>query len=413
MWTDTKIDCVAPPFAGHLYPLLALASSLRNAGLRAVRVLSTSDVAETIRLCGVEAIDLLPGRADEVWAIANTSKRTGFHPLRLYRQFRANMQLMADVATHLERAWTASRPDIVIADFTVPVAGLVARRYGIRWWTSMPSPCALESRIGPPSYLGGWSPRHDGIGRVRDAVGRAAIRAFKRGVARLFRRQLRAIGFDGVYRADGSEAAYSDERILALGMRELEFDRDWPASLRFVGPLTAAPPFEHVPPEFRAGRTTILVTLGTHLPWARERAVQLIDDVAAAMLDCDFHFAAGQPGATSREARGKVTHHGFIPYDKYIARYDAAIVHGGTGIIYACIEKGVPMLVWPHDYDQFDHAARIIDRGLGLRLQPDRASVVASLRRLLSDATIRSSVREFQSLASTYDAARAVIEELR
>jgi len=413
MWTDAKIDCVAPPFAGHLFPLLALASSLRGAGLRDVRMLSTSDAAETIRLCGVEPIDLLPGRADEVWAIANTSERTGFHPLRLYRQFRANMHLMADVATQLERTWTAHRPDIVIADFTVPVAGIVARRLGIRWWTSMPSPCAIESRSGPPSYLGGWSPRHDRIGRLRDFAGHTIIRTFKRGVARMFRRELRAIGFDGVYRDDGSEAAYSDERILALGMRELEFDRDWPASVRFVGPLVAAPPFEHAPPEFNAGRATILVTLGTHLPWARERAIQLIDDVAAAMPDCNFHFAAGQLGCATRERRGNVAHYDFIAYDKYIARYDAAIVHGGTGITYACIAAGVPMLVWPHDYDQFDHAARIVDRGLGLRLQPKRASVVASLRRLLTDATIRARVLEFELLARRYDATRAVIEELR
>jgi UDP:flavonoid glycosyltransferase YjiC (YdhE family) len=348
-----------------------------------------------------------------VWAIANTSERAGFHPLRLYRQFRANMRLMGDVAAQLERAWTAHRPDLVIADFTVPVAGMVARRLGIRWWTSTPSPCVIESRTGPPAYLGGWSPRGDALGKLRDAAGRAAIRTFKRGVGRLFRRDLRALGFDGVYRADGSEAVYSDERILALGMRELEVDRDWPEALRFVGPLTAAPPFPHTPPEFRAGRPTILVTLGTHLPWARQRAAELIGDVAAAMPNCDFHFAAGRPGATSRETRGNVTHHGFIPYDLYLARYDAAIMHGGTGIAHACIGEGVPMLVWPHDYDQFDYAARIVERGLGLRLRPDRAGVVASLRRLLADVAIRAGVLEFQTLHRRYDAARTVIQELQ
>ena len=65
----------------------------------------------------------------------------------------------------------------------------------------------------------------------------------------------------------------------------------------------------------------------------------------------------------------------------YLARYGAAIVHGGTGITYSCIQAGVPMLVWPHDFDQHDHAARIVDRGLGLRLRA--SSVVDDLRRLL------------------------------
>jgi MGT family glycosyltransferase len=406
---STAIDFVAPPFAGHLYPILELAKRLHERGVATPRIFSTSDVADTIRRCGLEPIDILPGRADEVWAIANTESRAGFNPLLLYRQFRANMALMQDVATQLRRAWNERRPSLVIADFTVPIAGLLARELGIPWWTSMPSPCALESRTGTPSYLGGWAPSSSPLTRARDAAGRLVIRSFKRGVARLFRDELRALHLKSIYRSNGSEAAYSDECILGLGMKELEFERDWPESFHFVGPLTAAPPLPHPSVTFDH-RPTILVTLGTHLPWAREQAESLISKVASQMADCAFHFAQGQPGSQSVEVRGNVTHYGFVPYDHTLERYAAAIVHGGTGITYACIENAVPMLVWPHDYDQFDHAARIVHRGLGLRLRVDR--VTEDLRRLLSDGMIRSRVQTFQQHARRYDPAEFVARRL-
>src|SRR5262249_58186945 len=135
----------------------------------------------------------------------------------------------------LRRLWAAARPDLVVVDFTVPIAGLLARGLGIPWWTSMPSPCVLETRTGTPAYLGGWAPRGGLAGGLRDAVGRSLIRFFKRGVAVLFARELRALEFPGVYRADGSEAIYSPECILGLGMREFEFERDWPPAFRFIG----------------------------------------------------------------------------------------------------------------------------------------------------------------------------------
>lgn len=407
---STAIDLVAPPFAGHLFPILQLARTLRERGIARPRVLSTADVANTIRLCGLEPIDILPNRADEVWAIANTEARTGFHPLRLYRQFRANMALMADVAAQLRATWSAHRPSLVIADFTVPVAGLIARELGIPWWTSMPSPCALESRNGTPSYLGGWMPSNTLFARMRDSIGRTLIRTFKRGVGFVFRDELHALGLRGVYRDDGSEAAYSDECILGLGMRELEFERDWPACFEFVGPLTSAPPFEHVVPEFDGAKRTILVTLGTHLPWARAHAIALVERVAQELDDCVFHFAHGKPGAQTIERRDNVVHYGFLPYDRYLHRYDAAIVHGGTGITYGCIEAGVPMLVWPHDYDQFDHAARIVHCGLGLRLR--ESTVARDLRRLLDDDAFRVRGNEFKTFASRYDPAAFVARKL-
>ena len=70
------------------------------------------------------------------------------------------------------------------------------------------------------------------FGKLRDDIAARVVRGFKTSVHRLHRRRLDALGFPSLYRDDGSEAAYSDECILGLGLRELEFERDWPAALR-------------------------------------------------------------------------------------------------------------------------------------------------------------------------------------
>jgi UDP:flavonoid glycosyltransferase YjiC (YdhE family) len=412
MWPTLSIDIVAPPFPGHLFPLLDLGAFLQSRKFT-LNVLSTEDAAPAIRACGLTAVPLLPGRHQDVHAIANPGHRIGSNPFRLYGQFRKNLALMGELRTQLRERWSSQRPDLVLADFTVPIAGLTARAMGIPWWTSTPSPCAMETRTGTPSYLGGWAPRADFLGRLRDRGGRGLIRFFKQGMRAIFARDLRALGVPSVYRKDGYEIVYSPERNLALGMREFEFDRDWPAAVQFIGPLTGGPAFPHTAPEFDARRPHVLVSLGTHLHWAKESAFALLERVAAELPDCVFHFTHGVPAATDARRHGNVRHYGYFPYDAYLHRYAAAIIHGGTGVVYSCIKAGVPMLVWPRDFDHFDHAARIVRRGLGIRLRPHPNKIAADLRRLVSDNAIRSKINEFQALSQRYDAKQTVLRELQ
>ncbi|MEN1678789.1 MAG: nucleotide disphospho-sugar-binding domain-containing protein [Planctomycetota bacterium] len=304
---------------------------------------------------------------------------------------------MEQLQEELVALWEADRPGLVVADFVLPVAGLTAKRMGIDWWTGMPTPCVLETGDGVPSYLGGWKPRSDWYGRCRDQAGRAVVRAFKLGVRKMFDSQFRALSISSVYRSDGLEVAYSPTRVLGFGLRDFEFAREWPDHFDFIGPLTESPPFAYAEPPFAPGKRHVLVTLGTHLPWARRRAYDLIRRVAAAMPAWVFHFSDGEPGSLSRSTAGNLIRVGFLPYGNLLPRYDAAIMHGGTGITYACIESGVPMLVWPHDYDQFDHAARIVERGLGLRLTPSPKAIKQDLGRLCSEATFRDRLEHFRS----------------
>ncbi|RBL01720.1 glycosyl transferase, partial [Xanthomonas oryzae pv. oryzae] len=62
---------------------------------------------------------------------------------------------MAQLGEALQQRWRERQPDLVIVDFTLPSAGLAAQTMGIAWWTSMLSPCVIDTEDGPPAYFGG------------------------------------------------------------------------------------------------------------------------------------------------------------------------------------------------------------------------------------------------------------------
>lgn len=407
-----RIDLTAPPFAGHLFALLAIGRRLRDEGHR-VRVLTTEAGQAAVAASGLEGWVLLPGRDRDVEAIANPPHRVKSNPFRLADQLERNLRLMRDLQLQLRQLWAGDRPDLLIADSVLPLAGWLAAELGVPWWTSITTPCAIENRRGTPAYLGGWTPRPGFAGAVRDATGRAMVRLFKTLLSWRFRRRFLELGIKGLYRPDGTEAVYSPEKILAFGMREFEFDRDWPEALEFIGYPLGSPDFSHPASAMDASKPHILVSLGTHLPWAKEPALRLIRDLADSLPDVRFHFSLGHSGGRGVRMEGLVEVHDYIPYDERLSRYRAAIIHGGSGVLHACLSHGLPVLVWPHDYDQFDHAARLVDHGLGLRLSPQMPGLAAQVRRLLGDPVLRENARRFQAELRRHDPLRRVSELVR
>lgn len=364
-----RLLLAAPPFAGHLNPLLTLGRGLRERGFD-VHVATGAAKAELVRAHGFAVTELLADDPGIFQRIADTGGPVRSNPVRLARQLRANLALFPRARAELDAVVREIRPDAVLADFTAPVAGMVAERHGIPWLTTMPTPLALETATGTPSYCGGWGPARHAGDRLRDAAGRRATRVAKRAAQVALARQFRAAG-TGVYRADGSEAAYSPTAILGLGMTELELPRDWPSQFRMVGPVTATPEPWPVPPRLPDG-PLVLVTLGTHLPWAKQDLAAAARRLASVVPGHEVVVSLGDAGRAAPEplARdGRVHVYGHLPYDDLLPRCAAVVHHGGAGITYGAIKAGVPALVCPQDYDQFDFAARIVAAGAGLRVR--------------------------------------------
>src|SRR5450759_3964653 len=285
-----RLLLVAPPFSGHLNPLITIALGLRARGIEP-RFATGAAKVDLLRARGFPADTMLADDPQAFERIADTAGPVRSNPLLLARQLSANLALMPAVRAELDALVDRDRPDLIVADMTAPVAGVVAQSHGLPWLTVMPTPFALETRTGTPSYCGGWGmPRHAGH-RLRDAAGRAATRITKRGMQRVLAERFRECGVR-VYREDGSESAYSPDAILGLGMRELEFPRDWPAHFELVGPVTATAELWPVPPQLPDG-PLVLVTLGTHLMWAKRDLLVGVRRLAAGFPGHTFVVSLG------------------------------------------------------------------------------------------------------------------------
>lgn len=395
---------VAPPFAGHFNPLLALALTARDAGheTRFVTGPRKFAVLERHRIPAVKLHSIGP---DTLERIANTGQQVGSNPLRLLAQFRQNLQLLPAIRIELLALWRDDPPSAVIADSVAPVAGLAAMELGIPWITTIATPFSIEARTGTPSYCGGWMPGS----RVRDAAGHAVIRTFKHSVAWMFRSELRALGLRGLYRDTGEEAIYSPQAILGFGIRELEFARDWPSTFEMIGPVIDSP--EPAPALHSHPRPRVLVTHGTHLLWAKRQLLEESQKVARTLPHVHFVLSMGEPERApepAQQLRPNLTVYPFVSYAAHMAEFDAVVHHGGAGVTYAAILAGVPSLAVPRDYDQFDYAARIVHHGLGLRARSINAGAI---ERLLN-RNQWPALSTFQAHARAYDPRRRFLEVL-
>ena len=406
-----RLLVVAPPFSGHLNPLITLATGLRARGIEP-RFATGAAKVDLLRSLGFTADAVLAHDPLALERIADTAGPVRSNPVLLARQLRANLALVPGLRGELERLVDRDRHDLVLADFTAPVAGLVATARGLPWLTVMPTPFVLETRTGTPSYCGGWGPAQHAGHRVRDAAGRVATRATKLTLQRVFASRLREAG-TRVYRPDGSEAAYSSRSILGLGMRELELPRDWPAQLELVGPVTATPEPWPVPPELPPG-PLVLVTLGTHLGWAKRDLLDRVRALASGFGGHTFVVSLGDgsgAGPAPVHVEQGIAVYAHLPYDDVVPRCSAVVHHGGAGITYSAVCAGVPALVVPHDYDQFDFAARIVAAGAGRTVRRLDRRAGPALAQVL--ATDRRPLERLAAAARTYDPVGAVESAVR
>ena len=360
-----KILLIGPPFAGHLHPLLGIGQKVST--VADVIVLTTPKGVNAAKAAGLPAHEIMAEHEHIVIGISEPNYAVKNNPLRLYRQLKENVGLMAKLQTELEAIFLAEKPDLVIVDFVVPVAGLLALRLGIPWWTTIPSPCVIETPDGPPAYFNGQTPARTSLQLLKHAAMRMATKRFKHLIWWLFRGDFRDIGFYGIYRDDGGEAVYSQQRILALGVREIEFECTWPRAMRFVGPMLYTPPYEESPPVFpNDEKRCVLISIGTHLGHAKVAMCHTVRDIAARHPEIMFHFSHGNVSAQCAVAEGNFHEYAYIPYADYLPSYDVVVHHAGAGIMNYCLRHGCPSVVHPIDFDQFDNAARLVAAGVAI-----------------------------------------------
>ena len=187
-----KIAVVAPPFSGHLYPILELVLPLLNKKDKYdICVYTGFKKKEVVERLGFPVKILLEDRPDVFENISDTDKKT--NPIIAYKQFKENLGLMPKIIKEMEDYFSEEKPDIIVADFIAVPVCFVSKKLNIPWITSIPTPFAIENKTTTPAYVGGLYPRDSFIFKLRDKFARGFIRAFKKLLCFILRKQLKEL----------------------------------------------------------------------------------------------------------------------------------------------------------------------------------------------------------------------------
>ena len=363
-----KIDVVAVPLSGHLYPTMNLLAPLLQNPQYEIRLFTGPQKKAVAEAVGFQVLPILEGHVKEFEKAANNKEQLGI--FSAYRQLSASLDLINLVSDQLIQEWTNHRPDIVIVDFITLSGGLVANQLGIPWITTMATQFVLETTDGPPCLIGGMgSPKNVWQSAVQ-FLGRKGIRLVKRIVSFSFRDRLKRYNFR-LYNQLDQETIYSPYSILGIGMKEVELKKGFPKHYKWVGPSGASVEAgKDYPLDLSTfpNQKKVLVTCGTQLSWAKENLIYQAKQLAKAHPDCYFFVTRGVGGEVFQceSLMDNLSVVSYLPYKEYIPQMDYVIHHGGAGIFYQCIIYGKPALILPHDYDQFDYAVRGVEAGVAL-----------------------------------------------
>ena len=363
-----KIDVVAVPLSGHLYPTMNLLAPLLQNPQYEIRLFTGPQKKAVAEAVGFQVLPILEGYVKEFEKAANNKEQLGI--FSAYRQLSASLDLINLVSDQLIQEWTNHRPDIVIVDFITVSGGLVAEQMGIPWITTMATQFAIETTGGPPCFFGGMGTARNSWQVLQQFLGRKITHFGKRIVSFSFRDRLKRYNFR-LYNQLDQETIYSPYSILGIGMKEVELKKGFPEHYCWVGPFGASvEAVEDYPLDLSAfpNRKKVLVTCGTQLAWAKDNLIYQTKQLAKAHPDFHFFVTRGVGGQPFKceNLMENLSVVSYLPYKEYIPQMDYVIHHGGAGIFYQCIIYGKPALILPHDYDQFDYAVRGVEAGVAL-----------------------------------------------
>ena len=412
---------------GDLHPFIAIALALKARGLHPVMAVG-HDHLDECRAAGLDAEPVLPA-FDEIRA------RMGLNEAEAVRQIMDDQWQMLDqvLLPSLESS-TRALCDVaqgacaIIASTFALAAPIVCEKGAIPLISIVLQPMAMLSAYDPPKTPDFWMMKQAPAGPVGRFWNRFAYTAIRQAVDVMYRRQVNRVRV-----ASGVEARCARrlleppaQAVLVLGTYSEQLGAMQPDArpdTRIVGfPLFDgnADAGECLDTELMAfldgGAPPVVFTLGT---FAVHGAGSFYDEAVevARRLGVRAVMLTGRETPTRGDAQ--IHWCRYARHSMLFPRSAAIVHHGGVGTTGQAMRAGKPQLVVPHMGDQFDHACRITERGLGLSLRDnaftaDRATPL--VRNLLNDAGFEQRARrvaEAMALETGAEAAaNAIIEAI-
>lgn len=384
---------------GDLHPFIAIALALKARGFHPVMAVG-HDHLDECRAAGLDAEPVLP-------AFDDIRARMGLNEADAVRQIMDDQWQMLDqvLLPSLESSTralceVAEGACAIVASIFALAAPIVCEKGSIPLISIVLQPMAMLSAHDPPKTPDFWMMKQSPVGPVGRLWNRFAYTSIRQAVDVMYRRQVNRVR---VASGVGPKCARrllepQAQALLVLGTYSEHLGAmppDAPPGTRIVGfPLfdgnAAVGDEAGVDAELEAfladGPPPIAFTLGT---FAVHGAGSFYDEAVAVMQ----RLGARAVMLTGRDTptRGDAQIHWcrYARHSVLFPRSAAIVHHGGVGTTGQAMRAGKPQLVVPHMGDQFDHARRITERGLGLMLRDSRFTAERAtplLRTLLDDA---------------------------
>ena len=167
---------------------------------------------------------------------------------------------------------------------------------------------------------------------------------------------------------------------------------DWPANTHAVGfPLWdadgEAAPLAEAEEFLAAGEAPIIFTPGSAGSTMQRFFRESVK--AAQHLGLRAMLVTNYPEQVPAKLPPSIRVFGYLPFSQVLPRAALLVYHGGVGTLAQGIKAGIPHLVVPHGYDQFDSGWRIGQLGLGSSIPETRyraGRVVRAVECILDDA---------------------------
>ena len=408
----SHLALVAPPFLGHLNPMLALATALRVRGHRVTLFgLAELEPVATRRGCDFVA---LGRRGSPDGALAKLSDHLaapgGFGLFRVMSDMARMTRMLCD---ELPGACRAHGVDGIVADQLEPAGALIAAHLGLPYVTVANAlPLHREPAVPPPFTDWRYDPSPWGLKRNRGGyrVADLLMRPVAAGIAREAQRL-------GLPPRRSLEDCLSPLAEITQLVPSLDFPRrHLGGSVHPCGPLREGSGTEDVADLLGDGRPLVFATLGT-LQGGR---AGIFHRIARACADLDLHFVIAHGGrldpATAAALPGRPTVRAFVPQRSLLRHADLLVTNGGLNTVLDGAAAGVPMLVIPIAFEQGAIGARVQHAGIGRMLSRRRLQPLAAvLAELKADALLRhraQTVARAVTEAGGALAAASVIDEV-
>ena len=153
-----------------------------------------------------------------------------------------------------------------------------------------------------------------------------------------------------------------------------------------------------------AGPAPVVVSAGTANAVSHAFYAAAIE--AYTMLGLRVVAVTADPLQLPEDLPDTVLHASYAPFDALLPRAAAFIRHGGIGSVAQALRAGIPQLIQPMAFDQFDNASRVARLNAGREILPRHfhsPGVAELLRMMLGDAAMAASCRRLAGALADQD----------